>query len=189
MLTAGVRPTFKVGRQTDRRVPAEYADAVELWAREHGGHATLKWLPDPMNCWVVRLSLRPGDPRAATSEPWENVYLHEWKTPEWWAKHKPGLLKRHQKTNRVRGASYAYELDELGVQGLRDFLDRGNLLSGRGEFRSAEAAGRAQVEKFRTEKHRRRRSMRDDAKHDALMKRRHLFKIPFIPVGIEFNKE
>lgn len=186
-MQAGVRQRVQVNRHGGRTAPVEISDGLELWARQHGGHASLKWLDAPMNCWVVRLSLKVGDPRLQSDKPYEQVYLHEYRDAEWWAKHAPEKARRHQRSNRIMGGSYAFDLDELGLEGVIQILDRGNLLSGRGEFRSAEEAGRKQVEKFRSAKHKRRLSLREDARHDALDKRRSILKIPFLPIGIEFD--
>jgi|TARA_Y100000310_G_scaffold273098_1_gene288389 hypothetical protein len=166
----------------------EYSDAVELWARGRGGHAKLKWLPDPMNCWAVILSYRAGDPRQASPEDGEPVLLHDWKDAKWWHRYHPERVKRHERSNEIMPCGYAYELDELGVSGILERLDRGNILSGRGEFDSAEEAGRKQVEKFKDEKHKRRLDARGDAGHRARDIRRQVMKIPFLPVGVEFTK-
>jgi hypothetical protein len=80
---------------------------------------------------------------------------------------------------------YAYELDELGVSGIIARLDKGNILSG--SALNPEQQGRAQVEKFRDAKHKRRLDARGDADHRAKDRRRSLLKIPFLPVGVEFN--
>lgn len=176
----------RVSQVRGRRAPVEYADAVEMWARGNGGHATLKWLEDPMNCWAVILSFKPNDPRAGTDADGEPVLLHDWKPAEWWAKYQPERARRHPRTNRIMPANYAYDLEELGISEIIERLDRGNILSGRGEFQSAEQAGRAQVEKFRTDKHRRRRAARDEASHRAKDRRRSLLGIPLLP-GADFN--
>jgi hypothetical protein len=164
----------------------EYRDAVELWARERGGHASLKWMSDPMNCWAVVLSYKVGDPRQSSPEDGEPVLMHDWKDAKWWGKYHPERAKRHHRSNQIMPCAYAYDLDELGVSGMLERLDRGNILSGRGQFGSAEEAGRTQVEKFRDEKHKRRRSKRDDVDHRSRQMRRRLLKIPFLPVGIQF---
>lgn len=188
MLKLGVRRRARVSRHRGRRAPLDYHEAVEKWARERGGHAKLVWYEDPMNCWAVVLSYKVGDPRAAGPDDGEPVFLHDWKSAEWWERNAPRRAKRHHRSNRVMPASYAYELDELGVQGIIERLDRGNILSGRGEFTSSEQAGRVQVEKWRDAKHRNRLSRRDDAKHRALENRRWWHKIPFLPVGIDLKR-
>jgi len=165
----------------------EYSDAVEKWARGHGGHAKLKWLPDPMNCWAVILSYRVGDPRQATDSDGEPVLLHEYWPAEKWAKLKPERARRHPQRNTIMAGNYAFELDELGVEGIIAKLDKGNILSGRGEFKSAEHAGDVQRQKHKDDMDKLRRSSIDDAGHRALDKRRSLYKIPFLGVGISFD--
>lgn len=189
MLTPGVRPTFKVSRERRRRPPLDYAEAVEKWAREHGGHAKLVWYEKPINCWAVVLSFRVGDPRAKTNADGEPVFLHDWKQPEWWAKYAPGRAKRHPRTNRIMPAAYAYELDELGVEGIIERLDRGNILSGRGQFTSVEQAGEKTKQDHKDSRERLRQQRKDEAGHRARDRRRSLYKIPFLPVGIELTKE
>jgi len=197
MLSAGVRPTYKVGRNQGRRAPVEYRDAVEAWARGHGGHGDIVWVPAPANVWQVRLSLKAGDPRLQFGEGFETVELHDWWSAEQWLKNKPDLAKRRaasrvarpgKRSHRITPGYYAFELDELGIEGILSRLSRGNLLSGRGEFKSAEEAGDIQRQKHRAAKEKRRLDEREDARHRSLDIRRSLLKIPFLPVGIEFTK-
>lgn len=189
MSRAGIQRRYRVTRDRHRKAPADLRDGVELWARKHGRTADLRWYEAPMNCWAVMLGFRPGDPRLKAGEQAEPVFLHEWRDAEWWAKNDPLRARRHPRSNRIMPAYRAYELDELGLSGILRILDRGDLLSGRGEFRSAAEAGRAQVEQYRAEKHRRRLFARDEAKHRASNdgNRRRRLKIPLIPVGIEFS--
>lgn len=187
MLTAGVRERVRVSRNTGRRAPVEYSDAVEQWAREHGGHAKLVWLEHPMNCWCVKLSFRIGDPRCGSDMDGEPVLLHDWWTAEQWAKRKPKFARRHKRLNTIMAGNYAYELDELGVAGIIERLDRGNILSGRGEFKSVQDAGDRQSQKHKDDMDKLRRNQMDDAGHRARDKRRSLYKIPFLPVGVEFD--
>jgi len=196
MLKAGVRPTFKVGRHRGRKAPVEFSDACEVWARGHGGHATLKWLENPMNCWAVVLKYRTGDPRqqieSGPEADGEPVLLHDWKDAKWWENHPLPHVRRLAKRNRfgqVMDNYYAYDLDELGVEGILERLNRGNILSGRGEFKSAEHAGEVQREKRNATLDRERRRRKDDAGHRALDLRRSLYKIPYLPIGISIAKD
>lgn len=197
MLAPAVVPEFRVSRNRRRIAPVEYRDAVETWARSRGGHADIVWVGPPANVWQVRLSLRVGDPRHQTGESFEAVHLHDWWTADEWLKRKPDLARKRALTRqarpgkrayRVMGGYYAYELDELGIEGIIARLDRGNLLSGRGEFKSAEQAAETQRQRWRDLKHKRRRDEREDARHRSLDLRRHLLKIPFLPVGIELTR-
>lgn len=193
MLKAGVRPTVRVTRgspTSGRPVPSDYAEAVEQWARNHGGHATLKWLRAPMNCWAVILSYRVNDPRLQdpTAEG-EKVLLHDYKPAQWWARHAPNRARRHYRTNAIMHGHYAYELDELGVEGIIQRLDKGNILSGRGEFQSVEHTADVASENHRTFVDRTKASARDDAGARARDVRRKVYKIPFLGVGVSFGKD
>lgn len=101
--------------------PVEIADGVELWARQQGRHARLFWHPI-MSCWCIEFELRDDDPRLRKwqdqtikldSKPTESVPLHSW----------------NPKTNRYE----AWDLEQRGVTGIIEHLDKANLLSGRGE--------------------------------------------------------
>ena len=186
-MNAGIQKTYRATLDRSRKAPAEIRDGVELWARKHGRTGDVKWYDAPMNCWAVRLGYRPNDPRARDGSKHEVVFLHEWKSAEWWAENDSMRARRHHRTNRIMPAYRAFDLDELGLGGVIEFLDRGDLLSGRGEFSSAAEAGRVQVEKFRDEKHRRRREAQDNAAYRAKHDRRKFLNIPLIGVGIEFT--
>ena len=196
MKSAGMklRPEMRVSKHRGRRVPVEYADAVEAWARTHGGHATLKWLDAPMNCWAVILRYRVGDPRQMIGEgneaDGEPVLLHEWKDIEWWRRQPPHVqqLAKRNHANRILPSYYAFDLDELGVEGVIARLNQGNILSGRGQFKSAEEAGNKQTEKFRAKQERERLRRRDEAGHRALDMRRSVYKIPFLGVGVQLTR-
>jgi len=191
----GLNQRVRVARgrpTTGRPVPVDYAEAVEKWAREHGGHAKLKWLPSPMNCWAVILSYKVGDPRAMDQQSeGEPVLLHDYWPASRWEKEAPSRARRHQKTGAIVHGYYAYELDELGVEGIIQRLDRGNMLSGRGEFgtKTPEQVGLGQVEKHKTTQARRLETARDDAGARARDIRRRTYKIPFLRVGISFGRD
>ena len=54
----------RVRRHDQSRVaPYEFRDAAELFARQYGGHGDIVWVAAPVNCWQVRFTLKPGDPR------------------------------------------------------------------------------------------------------------------------------
>jgi len=179
---------LRAGREHTRPVPVAFADAVEKWARAHGGHAKLKWLQAPMNCWAVILEYRVGDPRKASADDGEPVLLHEFWTAEQWAARAPERARRHPADNRIMPGYYAYELDDLGVEGVIARLDQGNILSGRGEFDSLEgAAAKARADNEKVQE-RRRESGRDDAGARFRDGRRQALDIPFLPVGIDLQR-
>lgn len=160
--------------------PPEFADAVEMYARKSGRSGKLRFVPFPLNCWVVELSLRSSDPALAgfqagkTEEPTEPVYLWRDSTPV--------------ETTRAGRAHYVgYKLDELGVTGLVEFLERTDTFSGRGTYSSQREA--VQDQSYKGEKAREKllADARQGAREIAEDKRRQINNIPFLPVGIEFT--
>lgn len=119
------------------RPPVAIADAVELYAREtrgRGQHATLHFLPitGTMGCWQIRFTLKPDDPRLllyqqgeVAEPPTEHVWLHEPLGPD-----EEAVIP----TYRYR----PLDIVAMGPSGIRAWLDRGNLWSGRGEQDSLE---------------------------------------------------
>lgn len=159
------------------RAPVEIQDEVERYAREYGRTATLHFVPT--GGWMARFSLRCNDPRMQLAQqgltptpPSEDVWFH---VPD----SRPG-----------RAGSYIpLDIYLLGVQGVRAFLDRGNTWSGRGEFASLPAAvehARA-TDEANTAKHR--AEQKETNRYEQRESRRWRFKIPFLPVGISFNKK
>jgi hypothetical protein len=154
--------------------PVEIADEVELYARAHGRHATVRFIPTRFlngriaaGTWTVRLSLRDDDPRLGLFKqgkvdepPVEQVWLHE---PD------------------GKGGYAPYDLEALGSGGVKQFLEKGNMW-GRGQFASlseqfqkTQDANAAVREKTRTE-------ARAGARDMALDKRRSVLGIPFVGV-------
>lgn len=110
------------------QTPVEIADAVELWARQQGRHGRLFWQP-VMKCFCIEFTLKPDDPRRKAwqeqtvkleKEPTESVPLNTW-DPE---------KKRHR----------AWNLEQIGVEGIVQYLDKANMMSGRGEHKDMWAA-------------------------------------------------
>ena len=138
-----------------------------------------------MNCWQVRLYLRGDDPRR-TNDPsthFEPVLLHEWVDPA----EEPHHPKLDRLATKGRPGFIAHELEDLGISGLISILQQGSVLSGRGDYKSAEHALHASM-KRETE---RQAKARDDAKDNATQRlkqsRRRMLKIPLVPVGIELK--
>lgn len=174
-----------VRRQFDLPTPpVEIADEVELYARQSGRHARLHFFPTQFKhrrmvrgTWVVRMTLKSDDKRLSlyregrvNEEPTEDVWLHV-PDPEYPMGYKP------------------LDLMQLGASGVRAFLEKGNLWSGRGEFTSLDE----QVHKVREENARSRERIRQEHKEanrfEQREKRRWRFKIPFLPVGIALKPE
>jgi hypothetical protein len=161
------------------RPPAEYADAVELYARRNGRHATMKFIP-PLSAWVIEFTLKAGDPRMAlaqaqiTEEPKEVVYVWRWVEKSPLAK---GM-----------GCFVGYRLDELGVGGLIEWLEKSNTW-GRGEYRSHTEAAQDQADKAVKAKEKIADEHRQNAKDRGLEYRRQVGEIPYLTVGITLTDD
>lgn len=166
--------------------PVEIADEVEMYARESGRHATLHLVPTEFRngrvasaTWVARFTLRPDDPRMRLYQeqrigdpPTEDVWFH--------------IPKRN-----AEDWNHAYEplnIVEMGASGVRNFLEKGNTWSGRGEFDSLTD----QLRHVRQENDNSRQKNYDDARYQSrkrqVDKRRSRLKIPFLGVGIDLKK-
>lgn len=184
-------PVYRIGRDRSPKAPVEYREAVAEWSRANGGAGgDILWVPDPVNTWQVRLNLKTGDPRLQdqSSDLFEAVLLHQWVHPE-----KEPLnplrerCRRHPQTNRLMPSYVALLLPELGVGGLITILEKGSLMTGRGEFKSAEHAMQVVLAKKYEDQKKLVQQKRNDVGDRSKDLRRMLFKIPFIPVGIELS--
>lgn len=127
----------RFGRQVARPVPpAWFADLVEGMARTWGRHATTRW-EEAVQCFVTYFSRRSTDPvlqrvqEGRAEDSGEPFYWHEFRRE---ARPHP-----FDPARRV-GAFVAVDVEQLGESGVRAWLDRANLWSGRGEHRDLEAA-------------------------------------------------
>ncbi len=174
-----------------RVAPVEFRDAVESWARQYSGHGDVVWVDNPINCWAVRLSLMPGDPRLKHPDEgthFEQTLLHEWVDPRRDPSHpKKDRLRRHERTNRLMPGYVAYDLDEIGIQGLVNMLEKGSLLSGRGEFKSPLAALQYTRNQHRKQREADFAAARDNAIQKAKAVRRRIQGLPLVSVGIDLN--
>ena len=181
----------RVSRHDQSRVaPYEFRDTAELFARQYGGHGDIVWVAAPVNCWQVRFTLKPGDPRLRHPDNgthFEAVLLHEFVDPDREPTHPKLDQLPRDKRNRHKPAFVAIELDDLGTSGLQEILERGSLLSGRGEFTSAEQASKAVLDRHRNLRERTRQELRDASRHRTLDGRRKFLDIPQIPVGIDLQ--
>lgn len=168
--------------RNDIRAPAEFADAVELYARKSGRSGKLKFVPPPVNCWVVELSLKANDKALAgfqagklEDEPTEIVYLWRPSTPTESAK---------------RGSAHlvGYKLDELGVTAMIELLERTDTFSGRGQYASHTEAARDQFDKGEAARAKIVAERRENTRDMAEEYRRSINKIPLLGVGIELPK-
>lgn len=183
------------GRVSGRPVPpAAIADEVELYARQSGRTATMDFVPLRIirgrvaeGVWRVRFSLRPNDPRMklfqegkAEKPPTEDVWLH---TPN---------PRRGQK---IEGAFGQRELDylpldieKLGPSGVREFLERGNTWSERGEYASIEEQAKAVQEHNDSIPAKNKAEQKEINRYQRREERRHRLKIPFLPIEIDLGK-
>ena len=167
--------------------PAEIADEVEMYARQHGRHASLHPVPAMIRhgrgkgwTWVVRISLRPTDPAllpyqtgAAGEESTEDVWLHVTN---------PRAGQKISGSNIPEPDYLPLDIEQMGPSGVRAFLERGNSWSGRGEHGSLQEVVRtnrntnmAKREKFRAEQ-------KELNRYEQRDLRRQRWGIPFIGV-------
>ena len=160
--------------------PVEFADAVELYARRHGRSARLRFVPFPVNSWAVEFEYRANDPRRlgiqqGRTDDKEVIYL--------WRDATPKEIARVGRWHRV-----GYKLDELGVSGMIDFLERTNLFSGRGEYSSVREAMKDQDDKRERGIEKIEKDAREDSRHAGMDLRRQILDIPYLPVGIDLKQ-
>ena len=162
--------------------PADIADEVELWARQSGRHARLYFFPVRFRygrivsgTWVVRISLKPGDKRLllyqqgkVAEPPTEDVWLHE---------------------SDGRGGYRALNLTEMGASGVRQFLEKGDSWSGRGEFTSLEDQLRKVNENNEAARVKNRADAKDQARSHAEDRRRSALGIPFVGVVADITPD
>lgn len=165
--------------------PLEVAEAVELWARKYGRHATLVYVP-PMKCWSVNLSLKPGDPALkrwqegkADREPTEGVLLIEWD---------PTLGDLNPATGEKAGGYRAVDLEEYGPSGVVDLLEKGDTWSGRGEFASMQEAVVGAASRWRNQKEATKAKLRSEAGYHAKHERRLYTGNPLVSVPANLNE-
>lgn len=183
------------------RAPWDLREAVELYARESGRTASLHFMPG--GGWFARFSLRSNDKRMllwqqgmAAEPPTEDVWFHvpnprehegislsdlkQTKVPICW----PVISL---KNDRCHMAFIPLDIVQMGTGGVKDFLERGNTWSGRGEFDSIEGQLRAVREANQKGKERFRATQKEESRHEQRDKRRWRLKIPFLRVGIDLG--
>src|SRR5690606_34237431 len=97
----------------EHTIPVEIRDEVELWAREHGRHATITW-NKVMNAPEIVFTRMESDPHRAVDET-QSVLMQE-----------PGEV-RNPRTNRMMPAMVGCNVWEMGPSGVRKWLDEHNL--------------------------------------------------------------
>ena len=163
--------------------PVEIADEVEKYAREHGRHGSLRFVPTVLKgrrpvkgTWRVELSLRMNDQRrelyqtgAVPEEPAEIIWLHE-PDPKSPTGYRP------------------YDIMQMGAGGVRQFLEKGNMWSGRGQYTSLEQQITEIDEHNETVRRKNYEAAKLANRQMQEDRRRARWKIPFIPVLISFGK-
>jgi hypothetical protein len=154
-------------------IPYEIRDAVELWAREWGRHGNIEWKPQ-MNCAVIEFTLRGDDPRLRAyqegqlkHEPKECVFLH----------YQPTLDDGSKSVHYM-----PLNLEDLGVSGVIEMLNRGNTWSGCGEYKSFKDAAQKMGEYNDKLKNQIKSAAIADARLRARDDRRHVLGVPFVSV-------
>jgi hypothetical protein len=158
-----------LGRGAHPTPPPDVREEVIKYGREHGRDASLHWVP-VVNAFEVRFTLRTNDPvqqimQAGGEEQYEKVLLVE-PNPNFGT---PGETPYK-----------SLNLWQLGPSGIRQFLERGNTWSGRGEFRSHGEA----VQKAKANNQAAKEKQAIDRASEV---RRQVHKIPFHRVGIDLK--
>lgn len=173
------------GRSDVPTAPYEIADEVERWARTHDRSARLHFFPTVLSngravagTWVVRLSLKPNDKRMelfrqglAPEPPTEDVWLHRAPTD---AEVRAG----------ARPDSFIpLDIYQMGASGVREFLEKGDTWSGRGEYASITDELRLKREHNEKVKARAKEEAREANRLERRDERRQRLGIPFLTVG------
>jgi len=177
------------------KVPWELQDTVELYARESGRHAKLHLIPG--GGYFARLTLRDSDKRLSLVQSGKTEELHE---DVWFNVPNPnqvdGVSLAQLKSmglpflwpmismvnGRCRQNYLPLDVRAMGVEGIKEFLERGNMWSGRGEFNSPEEQLRKAREWKKDEQAKFKAFHNDENRMEQRSKRRWRFKIPFVPV-------
>lgn len=194
---AAARSSLVGQRVVDIQAPPEFADAVETYARQYGRHATMRFLPFPLNCWVIEFTLKANDPALLAwregrlkEEPKEVVHLWEFvpakpkgREPVEVKQLRQQAVKAGTRLDRYVG----YKLSDLGVSGVVAFLEKGNTW-GRGRYASHEAAVKEQMDKKAEADVLVAAEAKQNAIDRGMEQRRQALKIPYLGVGIDLKK-
>ena len=129
--------------------------------------------------WRVDLDLHPDDSRLklwqegrAEKKPVEEIWLH----------------KENPDPERPWQDKYiAFDIQEMGPSGVRQFLEQGNIHSGRGEFSSMDDVLRKTAELNDKNKVKRKDDTEDRVRVNARDKRRSRQKIPYLTVEADLT--
>lgn len=160
--------------------PYDLQEECELYARESGRHAKLHYFPGAG--WFVRFSLRPNDDKRlllaqagmiAEEEIGEDVFFS---VPDPRRDARPGDM-------------IPLDINQMGRSGIREFLERGNSWSGRGQYTSIVDAHLKAREANRLQKIKLRQEMKEANRQRQREQRRWWLKIPLVQVGIELARK
>ena len=174
-----------VGASDHRAPPVEFADAVTKYYREHGGRrATLVWIA-MLRMWQIRVEPRVDDPRLGA---WRDGTLKDYplETIEL-AEYKENAIRNPKTKSGYTPGYVGYDLEELGVSGLLEFLARADLWTGTGEFGSLSEAVATARRRQKEQAEKLDKQMRAQAVDRALDRRRSVLKIPFLGIGIDLK--
>jgi len=172
--------------------PVSLADEVEHYARVSGRSGTLHFIPTSLRgrtvlsgTWVARFTLRPDDKRMVMYQqgltpepPLEDVWIHE---------ANPQAGRMNTETRQREPDYIPLDITLMGPSGLREFLEKGNMWSGRGMFDSPEDELKQSRERNQAGREKLRADARENAVKKAMDHRRSILKIPFLPVGIDLR--
>lgn len=156
------------------RAPAEIADEVEKYAREWGrtGSIQLVRAPGGFVCWAVTLSLRPNDKRLLAYQEGRAAEP----TPEM-------VWLMDNETGRP------LDIHQMGAAGVRQFLEKGNTFSGRGEYSSVLDALQKTAARNAEAREEFRQRMKEENRYERKQDKRKYLQIPQITPGIELNPQ
>lgn len=173
----GVREVPRIGRNGLPQCPPDIQEVVELHARKSGRTGTMHFAPGIG--WFARFSVRSNDPQLrayqegrAPEPPSEDVFF---RVPD-------------PKGTRP-GDSIPLDIVQLGASGVKEFLEKGDTWSGRGQYGSVVEAARKTSEHNRTVGAKAKEKAREDNKDHLRDRRRQFLKIPYHRVGIDIGGE
>lgn len=183
------------------RPPPEIATEVELWARQRGRSARMQWVPTLLfgttavrHVWVIHLELRPNDPKMlafkegrAEKPPTEQVWLH---VPNL---DKDGRSLEGKEIPNTMGLRepkmIGVDINALGAAGVREFLERDDTWSGRGEHGSLMESLQATREHNADVRRKVKAEAREENRQALKEERRRWLGIPQIVAGISLGKK
>lgn len=154
------------------RPPAEIAEEVEKYAREwdRSGSIELVRAPNGFVCWLIKFTPRPNDPK------W--LRYREGRGPE---PHPELVWLMDNETGKP------LDIHQMGASGVRAYLEKGNTLSGRGEYGSVLEAIEQTSARNLEERDRFRQKMKEENRYERRQDRRRYLGIPQISPGIDLK--